>query len=162
MTGGAGCVREDARFRILPSGREILLLLCCALLQPAPASAHGYSIGHLVITHPAVVVPWPGMNCRCAHLVIRNEGPEMEYLLGAAVDTAARTELLWIDDFGRDTSHVTRIPLPPGETVDLHKGWCLFMTGLNTSLEADMGVVPGQLLFEKAGAVQIEFMIDGR
>ena len=34
------------------------------------------------------------------------------------------------------------------------------MSGITTPLEADMGAVAGLLLFERQGAVDIEFMID--
>lgn len=55
-----------------------------------------------------------------------------------------------------------RIAIAAGETLDLHHGWCLLVSGLKHQLVADMGVEPGELIFEKAGTLNIEFMIDSR
>ena len=53
-----------------------------------------------------------------------------------------------------------RIEIAPGETVDLRHGWCLLMSGITEPLEPDMNIIPGELIFERAGTVSIDFMID--
>jgi periplasmic copper chaperone A len=136
----------------------LLLLLQCPV-----AMAHVYQVGNLEIMHPAIMVPSQNSDCSCAHVKIINHGSQAESFLGAKISAAARTHLVEIASGGQGLSTPARVEIPPGKTLDLSRHhWCLFMSGINTSLEADMGAIKGQLLFEKAGAVEIEFMIDAR
>jgi len=131
------------------------------LLAAAQAQAHGYRIGNLEIVHPAIVVPQPQFGCTCAHVKIVNHGRETEFFTGARIDVAGRTELMQFAEFGRETSLPARVAIPPGGILDLHRhSWCLFMSGLKSSFEAYMGAYSGTLLFERAGNVEIEFMVD--
>ncbi|MGQ0485977.1 MAG: copper chaperone PCu(A)C [Hyphomicrobiales bacterium] len=136
-------------------------LLAMEPLAPGGAAAHGYRFGDIEIVHPAIRVPSSQADCTCAHLKIINHGNLTEYFLGARIDVAGRTELMQFAEFGRETSHPARVAIPPGGTLDLHRhSWCLFMSGLKSSFEADLGVYSGTLLFERAGNVEIEFMVD--
>ena len=127
------------------------------------AQAHGYRVGNLEITHPAIMVPSAHSDCSCAHVKIINHGAQTEYFLGAVISAAARTHLIEISTGSGGLSTPLRVEIPPGQTLDLSRHrWCLFMSGINTSLKADMGAIAGQLLFEKAGPVAIEFMIDAK
>jgi copper(I)-binding protein len=133
------------------------------LLSTHGAMAHGYHAGNLEIIHPAIMVPSANSDCSCAHVKIINHGTEPEYFLGAKISAAARTDLIGISTGGGGIETPMRVEIPAGHTLDLSRHhWCLFMSGINTSLEADMGAINGQLLFEKAGAIEIEFMIDAR
>jgi copper(I)-binding protein len=133
-----------------------------AVMWPGAAAAHGYRIGALEITHPAIVEPHPGMNCTCAYLRIRNLGTATEYFLGAHVAAGRDTMLLSVNQSRRNTGTEKKIAIAPGETIDLRHGWCLFISGLTERLEADLNVIAGELLFESAGTIAIEFMIDPR
>jgi periplasmic copper chaperone A len=136
-------------------------LLAVEPLAPGGAAAHEYRFGELEIVHPAIVVPAPHAGCTCAHVKIVNHGSRTEYFLGARIGVAGRTELMQFADFGRETSLPARVAIPAGGTLDLHRhSWCLFLSGLKSSLEADMGSYAGTLRFERAGAVEIEFMVD--
>lgn len=125
------------------------------------ALAHGYQAGPLEITHPAIMVPSAHADCSCAHVKIVNRGSAPEHFLGAVISAADRTHLVEIAGGGRGLATPLRVEIPPGKTLDLSRQhWCLFMSGISATLEADMGTVAGKLLFERQGAVDIEFMID--
>lgn len=122
--------------------------------------AHGYKFGPLEIVHPVVMVPNAHSDCSCAHMSITNHGTHTEYFLGASIAAASRTHLIKIDSRGGGVTMPVRVAIPPGGTLDLtrHQG-CLFMSGITQALEADVGTVQGQLMFETEGKVDIEFMI---
>ena len=125
------------------------------------ALAHGYHAGSLEIVHPAIMVPSPRSDCSCAHVKIINHGARSEYFLGATISAANRTHLIEISAKGNGIETPMRVEIPPGTALDLSRHhWCLFMSGITTALEADMGAITGQLLFEHQGKVEIEFMID--
>ncbi len=131
------------------------------LLAAGDALAHGYHAGPLEITHPSIMVPSEKSDCSCAHVKIINHGKQTEYFLGAVIAAASRTHLIAISTDGHGLEMPRRVEIPPGKTLDLTRHqWCLFMSGITTSLEADMGAISGQLLFEHQGRVDIEFMID--
>jgi periplasmic copper chaperone A len=125
------------------------------------ALAHGYQAGPLEITHPAIMVPSGKSDCSCAHVKIINHGKQTEYFLGAVISAASRTHLIEIATGGGGLRMPLRVEIPPGKMLDLTRHeWCLFMSGITTTLETDMGVIAGQLLFAHQGTVAIEFMID--
>ncbi len=129
----------------------------------AGALAHSYKFGDLEITHPTIMVPSAKSDCSCAHVKIVNHGAAPEYFLGAVISAAARTHLIEVSAQGDGFQTPMRVEIPPGGTLDLsHRHWCLFMSGITGTLEADMGAVTGQLLFEKAGQIPVEFMIDAK
>jgi copper(I)-binding protein len=131
------------------------------LVAGTAAQAHGYRVGDLEITHPAIMVPSAHSDCSCAHVKIINHGSRPEYFLGARISAASRTHLVRISTDGRGLAMPMRVEIPAGKSLDLTRHeWCLFMSGITATLEADMGAIPGQLMFENQGAVEIEFMID--
>jgi hypothetical protein len=57
-------------------------------------------------------------------------------------------------------AHVPALDIPPGDTVVLEPGsYHIMLMGLNTEL-VEGQMLPATLIFEKAGPVQIEFMVD--
>ena len=140
---------------------KLALAALLILLPGTAAQAHGYRFGDLEITHPAIMVPAVHSDCSCAHVKIFNHGSQAEYFLGATISAASRTHLEQISTDGHGLAMPMRVEIPAGQSLDLTRhAWCLFMSGITTSLEADMGVIPGQLIFENQGTVDIEFMID--
>jgi periplasmic copper chaperone A len=123
--------------------------------------AHGYRIGDLEILHPAITVPAPLADYSCAHVKIINHGTTPEHLLGAEVAAARHVRIVALSDGGKGLSYPASVAIAPGATLNLNRGnWCLFLSGITATLEADMGVVRGWLLFENQGKVPVEFMID--
>lgn len=140
---------------------RLILAIITVILWAGSATAHGYKAGPLEITHPSIMVPSEKSDCSCAHVKIINHGTETEYFLGAEISAASRTHLIEVAAGGHGLKMPMRVEIQPGQTLDLSQhAWCLFMSGITISLEADMGAVPGHLLFEHQGKVDIEFMID--
>jgi len=131
------------------------------LLAAGAAQAHSYRIGNLEIVHPAIMVPQANSDCTCAHVTITNHGSEIEYFLGADIAVARNTRLLRVASRERDISAPSEVAIAPGATLDLHRHeWCLFLSDISKSLEADMGEYPARLIFRHAGAIDVEFMVD--
>ncbi len=140
--------------RVLPS-------LVSLLLGVIQAPAHTLRVGNLEIVHPAITVPRLHSGSTCAHMKIVNQGVQTEYLLGARVGMTNSAAFMQLLELGGEAILRKRVAISPGETLDLSKpSWCLFLTGIKVALEPDAGVYPGTLLFERAGTVEIEFMID--
>jgi periplasmic copper chaperone A len=137
------------------------LILIFSLLSAAEAQAHSYRIGNLEIVHPAIMVPQADSDCTCAHVAIINHGPETEYFLGADIAIARSTRLLHVASHDHDISAPSAVPIPSGATLDLHRHeWCLFLSNIHSSLEADMGTYPASLMFRHARTIEVEFMVD--
>lgn len=131
------------------------------LLAAGAAQAHSYRIGNLEILHPAIMVPQANSDCTCAHVTITNHGSETEYFLGADIEVASDTKLLRVASHDQDISAPSEVAIAPGATLDLHRNeWCLFLSNISKSLEADVGAYPARLKFRHAGAIDIEFMVD--
>lgn len=135
--------------------------IALVLLAAGAAQAHSYRIGNLEIVHPAIMVPQANSDCTCAHVTITNHGSETEYFLGADIEVASNTRLLHVASHEHDISAPSEVAIAPGATLDLHRHeWCLFLSNISKSLEADMGEYPARLMFRHAGAIDIEFMVD--
>ena len=107
------------------------------------------------------MVPQENSNCTCAHVTIINHGSETEYFLGADIEIASNTKLLRVASHDQDISAPSAVAIAPGTTPDLHRHeWCLFLSNISKSLEADVGAYPARLMFRHAGAIDIEFMVD--
>ena len=135
--------------------------IALVLLAAGVAQAHSYRIGNLEILHPAIMVPPANSDCTCAHVTITNHGSETEYFLGADIAVARNTRLLRVASHEHDISAPSEVAIAPGATLDLHRHeWCLFLSNISKSLEADMGEYPARLIFRHAGAIDVEFMVD--
>ena len=131
------------------------------LLAAGAAQAHSYRIGNLEILHPAIMVPQANSDCTCAHVTIINHGSETEYFLGADIAIARNTKLLRVASRDQDFSALSEVAIAPGATLDLHRHeWCLFLSDIRKSLEADVGAYPARLMFRHAGDINIEFLVD--
>ena len=140
---------------------RMALSIVLLLLAAAAAQGHSYRFGNLEIVHPAIMVPQASSDCTCAHVTIINHGPETEYFLGADIDIASTTKLLHVASHDHDISAPSAVPIAPGAMLDLHRHeWCLFLSNISKSLEADMGVYPARLMFRHAGTIDVEFMVD--
>jgi copper(I)-binding protein len=138
-----------------------VISIALVLFAAGAAQAHSYRIGSLEIVHPAIMVPQANSDCTCAHVTIINHGSETEYFLGADIEVAKNTRLLHVTSHDRDISAPSAVAIAPGATLDLHRHeWCLFLSNMPKSLEADVGAYPARLMFRHAGAIDIEFMVD--
>lgn len=142
-----------------------LVLLAALLLAPLAAPAHEIQAGDLEIIHPAIPRPPAGAPTGVAYMVLTNHGDTAERLLAVEIAVADRAGLhrteVSADGVARMVA-VDSLEIPPGETIVLEPGGLhLMLYGLKGELsEGEM--VPARLIFERAGAVDVTFMVDPR
>ena len=141
--------------------KSIVALL--AVIGVGAAFAHGYKLGELTIGHPWARATPNGATVGGGYLSVTNNGAAPDRLTGATFSGADHVE---IHEMKMEGDVMKMRPLPdgiaiePGETVKLTPdGIHLMLMGLKASLkQGDM--VAGQLTFEKAGTVNVEFKVD--
>lgn len=140
-----------------------ILALVAAVILGGPVSAHGITVGDLEIIHPHIPQPAASAKAAGGFMAIVNNGTEADRLIGIESDIAAKAEVheSRVDEAGVGTmEHVDAVEIPPGETVNLeHGGYHIMFMGLTGSL-TEGGMHKATLIFERAGRVEIEFMID--
>ena len=125
-------------------------LAALLLLTAGAAFAHSYRVGVIEIIHPAIKVPDAGVDSTCANATIVNHGAEADYLVKAEIALAGLTQLV-----------STAIAITPGAGFNLYDHqWCILLSGVTASLEADAGLYPGLLVFRHGGPIAVEFMVD--
>lgn len=139
------------------------LLLIALLLLPQAATAHDHVVGDLHIIHPSIPLPPTRAMSAAGYVTIANDGATPDRLI--AVETsAAKQTMIHTTEHGADgvarMTHLPAVDLPAGDTVVLEPGGIhvMFM-GLTAPL-AQGAMVPATLVFEKAGRVEVEFMVD--
>jgi periplasmic copper chaperone A len=140
-----------------------LLALATALMLATPALAHGVTVGDLEIIHPHIPQPAASAKAAGGFMAISNNGSEPDRLIGIETGIAAKAEVheSRVDANGVGTmEHVDAVEIPSGATVNLeHGGYHIMLMGLTGPLkEGEMH--KATLIFERAGRVEIEFMID--
>ena len=128
-----------------------------------PALAHEVTVGDLQIIHANIPQPAASAKAAGGFMAISNNGTEADRLIGVEADFAAKAETheSKVDGNGVGTmEHVDFVEIPPGQTVNLeHGGYHIMFMGLTGPLtEGEMRKVT--LIFEHAGRVEVEFMID--
>ena len=140
-----------------------ILALATSLLLAGPALAHEVTVGDLEIIHANIPQPAASAKAAGGFMAITNTGAEAERLIGVEADFAmkAETHESKVDADGVGTmEHVDFIEIPPGQTVNLeHGGYHIMFMGLKDSL-AEGEMLKATLIFEHAGRVEIEFMVE--
>lgn len=137
--------------------------LIAALLLAHPVHAHGVTVGDLEIIHPNIPQPASSAMAAAGYMGISNAGDEADRLIGVET-TVAQSAMLHKTEVNADgvasMAHVEGIDIPANDTVVLESGgYHIMLMGLTQELiEGQM--VPGVLIFEKAGRVEMEFAID--
>jgi copper(I)-binding protein len=139
------------------------LALALALILSSPGLAHEVTVGDLQIIHPHIPQPAATAKTAGGYLVIVNTGTEADRLIGIETGIAAKAEVheSQVDANGLGTmDHVKKLEIPAGETVSLERGgYHVMLMGLTGKLtEGEMH--KAALIFEHAGRVEIEFMIE--
>ena len=143
--------------------RNAAFALTALLLFAAPALAHGFKIGDLTIGHPWTRATPGGAKIGGGYLSVTNNGKTADRLLGGSLSIADHVEL---HEMKMDGAVMQMRPLPngieikPGETVKFEPGGNHVMfVGLTAPLK-EGELVKGQLKFEKAGTVDVEYKVD--
>ncbi|MCU0827765.1 MAG: copper chaperone PCu(A)C [Tabrizicola sp.] len=142
---------------------KTLLSLLASLTLATQLWAHEVTVGDLQIIHPHIPQPAASAKAAGGFMAIVNTGSEPDRLIGIESDIAAKSEVheSRVDANGVGTmEHLDAIDIPPGKTVSLeHGGYHIMFMGLAETLtEGEMH--KATLIFERAGRVEVEFMID--
>lgn len=137
--------------------------ILAALLFATAAPAHDVFVGSLHIIHPSILEPIKGAQSGAAYMVIANEGTVADRLLGVETGIAAMA-MMHKTEFGTDgVARMVAVPLVdllPGDIVSFEPGGMhVMLMGLNAGLKAG-DEVPFTLIFETAGRVEVEFVVD--
>lgn len=140
-----------------------ILALAASLLFALPAVAHEITAGDLQIIHPHIPQPAASAKAAGGFMAIVNNGTETDRLIGVESNLAAKSEVheSKVDENGVGTmTHVDELEIPAGQTVSLeHGGYHIMFMGLKGPLK-DGEMHKATLIFERAGRVEVEFMID--
>lgn len=137
--------------------------LIASLMLTSSALAHGVTAGDIEIIHPNIPQPAASAQAAAGYMGISNSGHDADKLI--AIETpAAQSAMLHGTEHGTD-GVARMVPLegleiPAGDTVVLEPGGMhVMLMGLTGPLTEGQ-MVPGVLVFEKAGRVEMEFMVD--
>jgi copper(I)-binding protein len=140
-----------------------LLILSFLGFGAVAAWAHEYKAGDLEIVHPWARATLKGSDVADGFMKIINHGSTPDRLLSVSVEFAKTGQ---IHDMKMDGDVMKMVELtdgleiPAGATVELKpKSLHVMFLGVHEDLVPDE-VVDGELTFEKAGKVKIEFMIE--
>ncbi|MGH6814497.1 MAG: copper chaperone PCu(A)C [Hyphomicrobiaceae bacterium] len=129
----------------------------------APAGAGETIVGTLHIAQPRLRLPPRGTPITAGYLTVTNKGTEPDRLLGATAAIAGKIEIHEMKMDGammHMRALAAGLPIASGETITLKPGsYHLMVMGLKAPLEAGRPVKI-TLLFEKAGAAEIEFAVE--
>lgn len=138
------------------------LLLTAAFFVAGPALAHGYKLGPLEIGHPWTRATAPTAPTGGGFLKITNTGTTADRLIAVKSPAAERVEVHEMKMDGnvmRMRELDKGIEIPPGATVELKPGgFHIMFMGLKAPFAKDTRV-PVTLVFEKAGSIDVEFMV---
>ncbi|MCB6178980.1 copper chaperone PCu(A)C [Rhodobacter sp. Har01] len=142
--------------------RPILGLLT-ALLLAAPLHAHGVTAGSIEIIHPNIPQPADGAMAAAGYMGIANAGDQPDRLIGVETPVAKSAMLhqTSVDADGvAKMAHLPGLDIPAGGTALLEPGGThIMLMGLTQTLTEGQ-MVPATLIFETAGRVEVEFMVD--
>ncbi|MDP3815584.1 copper chaperone PCu(A)C [Pseudomonas sp.] len=141
--------------------RKTLLLL--ALLSPSLcAAAHDYQVGELQIEHPWSREMPPVAPTAAAYFILRNQAGAADRLLSVASPIAGKAELhqhLHKDGVMK-MQQVQDVVVPAaGEARFEPMGYHVMLFGLKQQLK-DGERFPLTLTFEKAGAIEVEVLVE--
>ena len=141
--------------------RSVFAALSLAMLATA-ANAEDYRIGNLQISQPWARATPKGAAVAGGYLKITNTGTMPDRLLGGSTDAAKRFE---VHEMSMDNGVMkmrelkSGLEIPPGATVELKPGgFHVMFMGLKAPFAKDTQV-PLTLVFEKAGSVDVELMV---
>jgi len=139
-----------------------LVALTCVTASFGPASSHDFTVGSLEIKHPwslkaPVVAPVLG-----GYLTIVNTGTTDDRLLGGSSPVTERFEIhvsSVVDGVARMRPVKEGITISAGSTVKLEPGAAHIMFEKPMQRPAEGEKFKATLQFEKAGPVEVEFVV---
>lgn len=143
--------------------RVIATALLAAAAVCSPALAHDYKAGSLFIHHPWSRATPPGATVGGGYFSVKNDGTAPDKLVGASLEGAAKGEMhemTTVDGVMKMRPVEGGLAIPAGGTVELKPGgYHVMFIGLKEPLKQGARI-KGTLVFEKAGTVPVEFVVD--
>jgi copper(I)-binding protein len=129
-----------------------------------PVSAHEQTAGDVIIDHPhthaTAAVPKNG----AVYMILRNRGRQPERLLAVRTDEAESAQVHVTAITADGVAHMrpaSAVDIPPGGEVRLVPGgYHVMLTGLRHGPLIEGTSFPMTLVFEHAGEVEVEVMVD--
>ncbi|SDE95021.1 copper chaperone PCu(A)C [Limimaricola pyoseonensis] len=136
-----------------------------AALAPAAAAAHDYDAGDIAVLHPYAIETPARALTGAGYFEIRNDGETADALIAVEADFP---KVMLHDSVEEDgvmkMLPLERIEIAPGETVTLAPGGgahVMFMGLDGDPFEVDERF-PATLVFEQAGEIAVEFVVEPR
>jgi copper(I)-binding protein len=139
----------------------VALALSCGVAR-AWAQTQTYRVGDLTIEAPWARATPAGAKVGGAYLKISNKGTQPDRLIGGALAGASDVEVHEMsisNNVMKMRQLKDGLEIKPGQTVELKPGgYHLMLMGLSGALKQGQKV-KGSLTFQKAGSVEIEYVI---
>lgn len=140
-----------------------VLALSALLLPTLPVLAHSFQAGEITIGHPWIRAAPIAAKVAGGFLTLENQGETADRLLAVEVAFAGRTQLHSVTLEG-DVMQMRPLPdgveIPPQSTVTLAPGGLHIMFLELSAPLAEGQQLPGTLIFEKAGRIEVEFIVE--
>ncbi len=140
------------------------LALFAAIGLASAAQAHDFRTGGLTVLHPFAIETATHATTGAGYLSIRNDSETEDALIAVEAEFPRVTLHTSVEADGMMTMQpLDRLEIAPGETVTLapgEGGHVMFM-GLDAPFEAGSRF-PARLVFEKAGEIAVEFVVETR
>jgi periplasmic copper chaperone A len=128
------------------------------------ARAHDYSVGPLKIVHPWARTTPKSASIGGGYLKITNVGSTSDRFIGGTADVSKRLEIheMSMDNGVMKMREQTNgLEIKPGETVEFKpSSYHVMFFGLKQPFKTDERI-KATLQFEKAGKVDVEFVVEG-
>lgn len=145
-----------------PFSSILIPLLLVSALVPSNASAQEFKAGALVINQPWSRATAGGAKVGAGYMTITNNGSQPDRLVGGSLPQAEKVE---VHEMRLENNVMTMRPVPggleikPGQTVKLEPGgYHVMFMQLKEPLKQGE-VLKGELTFEKAGTVSVEYKV---
>jgi|TARA_R110002020_G_scaffold221150_1_gene429183 periplasmic copper chaperone A len=142
-----------------------LAAVVTAASLPGVAAAHDFKVGSLELKHPWSAKAPPVAPVLGGYLTIVNTGSEPDRLVGGSTPVAERLELhesSLVNGVARMRPAKGGIEIPAGETLNLQPGGAHIMLVNPKQRPAEGEKFKATLQFEKAGAVDVEFVVEAK
>jgi periplasmic copper chaperone A len=140
------------------------MLVAGVIALSSSAHANDYKVGALEIDQPWSRAVPKGATVAAGYLTIKNTGTEPDRLVSGSTPVAGKFEFheMSMDKGVMRMRPVTGgVEIKPGETVELKpQSMHIMMMGLKQPIEKGKSF-KGSLVFEKAGAVEVDFAVEG-
>jgi copper(I)-binding protein len=144
--------------------RKFGILVAGVVALSSGVHANDYKVGALEIKNPWSRAVPKGATVAAGYVTIRNIGAEPDRLVSGATPVAGKFEF---HEMSMDKGVMRMRPvaggleIKPGQTLELKpQSVHIMMTGLKQPIEKGKPF-KGSLVFEKAGAVEVDFTVEG-